>query len=428
MVTGGIAVAVIALAAALTIALLVFSRPFLGIVFMAACLPVMDLLPQVPYVTSVLPLVGAVTIVAALESRRRNPLAHTLGFTSVAVLGLLLIGWVFIISPKSTGLDSVRVYLQLWVLAWLSGELLDTPEKQRVLMWVFAVASAASALAAVGQGRLGGEFAQMARGGGFAWDANTAARYFLVAFLFINYLRTAVGRGPARVLAIAGMAVTLLGLLAAASRTGILLLVTALGLMALLPLEGRSRRWLLTTFLVVISLSFVLWDSVNAVAKTIVPAVSHGTDTLGLRYKLWQAGWRMWLEHPIAGVGIGQYTANLARYAPATLKLRYYEAVAHSMYVAMLAETGIVGLGFFLSLLYAALRNLLVGSPGEDPDARSLRYTWLVAFLVMLIGGITKTDQTDKLLWLVVGMSAVFRRHPANNTQYVHMTATPVTA
>jgi hypothetical protein len=107
-------------------------------------------------------------------------------------------------------------------------------------------------------------------------------------------------------------------------------------------------------------------------------------------------------------VGVGQYTANLAYYAPATLRPRYYEAGAHSMYVAVLAETGIVGLGIFLSLLYAALRNLLVGNPWEDPDARSLRYTWLVVLLVMLVGGITKTDQAEKMLWVAIGVSAHF--------------------
>jgi hypothetical protein len=35
---------------------------------------------------------------------------------------------------------------------------------------------------------------------------------------------------------------------------------------------------------------------------------------------------------------------------------------------------------------------------------------WIIVFIVMLIGGITKTDQADKLLWLVIGLSSYFYR------------------
>ena len=35
----------------------------------------------------------------------------------------------------------------------------------------------------------------------------------------------------------------------------------------------------------------------------------------------------------------------------------------------------------------------------------------IIVFVVMLIGGITKTDQADKLLWLVIGLSNYFYRH-----------------
>jgi len=296
------------------------------------------------------------------------------------------------------------------VLVWLGGDLLDTPARQRVLMWVFCIAASASALAALAQGRLGGGFALSVRATGFAEGANTAARYFVVAFVFLNYLRTTVNRSPVRLMMIGGMVVTFLGVFATVSRTGMMLLFAALGFMVLLRVGAGRRIWLVSTYVVLVTLLFFLSDRVAVILRSILPSIAHGSDTIGLRYMLWQAGWRMWLDNPIFGVGIGQYPVHLAQYASPQVPTHYLGLVAHNMYISMLAETGIVGFGLFMLLLVAALRYLLRAVTAGDPETASLSKAWLIVFLVMLFGGITKTDQVDKMLWLVIGLSAHFHK------------------
>jgi O-antigen ligase len=296
---------------------------------------------------------------------------------------------------------------------------LRVAEHARETARIVSAASVASALAALGQGRFGGAFALSVRATGFAEAANTAARYFVVAFVFLNYLRTTLSRGPARLVVNGGMVVTFLGVFATVSRTGMMLLFAALGFMVLLRLGAKHRIWLVSTYVVLVTLLFSLSDRVAVILRSIVPSITRGSDTIGLRYMLWQAGWRMWLDNPIAGVGIGQFPVHLAQYAPSQFPPHYLGLVAHNMYIAMLAETGIIGFGLFILLLFTALRYLLRAASAGDPDAASLRNTWLVVFLVMLFGGITKTDQADKLLWLAIGVSVCFHNQLSREREEV---------
>jgi hypothetical protein len=54
------------------------------------------------------------------------------------------------------------------------------------------------------------------------------------------------------------------------------------------------------------------------------------------------------------------------------------------------------------------LQNLWPGRKISDPNIVLLRNVWFVVFVVMLLGGITKTDQADKMLWLTMGVSVFF--------------------
>ena len=75
----------------LILAGMILVNPFLGIVLIAASLPVTDLLPSIPMVSSILPIVGVVTIFGYLIkniNKRGNGLKGT---RPVLILGLLFI-------------------------------------------------------------------------------------------------------------------------------------------------------------------------------------------------------------------------------------------------------------------------------------------------------------------------------------------------
>jgi hypothetical protein len=72
----------------------------------------------------------------------------------------------------------------------------------------------------------------------------------------------------------------------------------------------------------------------------------------------WIAGIRMFLAHPVLGVGAGNYGAAYARYAVPEWHASLSQA--HNYYINAAAETGAIGLAAFLALvaamLYAAWR------------------------------------------------------------------------
>ena len=101
-----------------------------------------------------------------------------------------------------------------------------------------------------------------------------------------------------------------------------------------------------------------------------------------------RTGIAMFADHPLLGVGVGNYPINYQKYAQLIgLEFRSEAREAHSLYVEILAETGVIGIfsffGFVFSLFSALLRARrdLINSPYSE--------NWLPhinAFLVTLIG------------------------------------------
>ena len=122
----------------IVIAGLVVSNPFLGIVFIAASLPVTDLLPSIPFLSSILPIIGGVTILGYLFQNRKKHGKGLKGARSILVLGVLFIFWIYITHPQAAWFGSDRnwllTYLQLVVLAFLAEELLDDPKNEDIYL------------------------------------------------------------------------------------------------------------------------------------------------------------------------------------------------------------------------------------------------------------------------------------------------------
>ena len=406
-------VTVLAIVTMFLLTIFILLKPYLGLVFIVASQPVANVLPQVPMVSSVVPIFGAITIVAFLIKAKNEHIKLAFRFTSVHLLSLLLLFWFFLSNPTAawSGADRnwVFTYLQLLVLLWLAGFLLDTPQKHHVLMWVFSIVTLVSAFMAILQGGFFEEIDPTIRASGLAQGANTAVRYFLISFVFLSYIRIIKQNKIFGLIATTGMIVAFLGIFYTVSRTGILLLMIALVLLVLLQTKFKYRIQISIITAIGIILLIFFSNSVIDFVRGIVPAISQGTDTVGLRYALWKAGLQMWQDHPISGVGIGMFPSLLKNYP--NLKYQYFFTrglVAHNMYISMLAETGLVGFILFMSIIFKSLMNFWKAGKIADLRFLRIRNVWIIIFVLMLLGGITKTDQVDKLIWLTMGVGVFF--------------------
>jgi len=83
------------------------------------------------------------------------------------------------------------------------------------------------------------------------------------------------------------------------------------------------------------------------------------------RFVLWGIAYRIWQDHPIAGVGLGNFSPVKETYVNEVTDLvtsqEMYnlifnrERVPHGLYPGMMAETGLLGIGLFLILLFRGI-------------------------------------------------------------------------
>ncbi len=392
--------------------ILILTKPYLGVVFTLASLPVVDLLPPISYLSSVIVLIGIVTFGGFLFQKMKTRGESVFNFGSIHFVGLLFVVWLAVSNSDAAWLGFNRNYFltfaQLLVLIWLTGELMDSPEKQHVFMWLFALVSAVAAIISIQQGNIGDTISASARAIGLAGNPNSTGRYLVVAMVFFSYLSTATDKRLLRLLAIGGVVVTFLGVFFTLSRTSILLLIVAIGLQSVFSTRRKFSVSLIFTYIVAALIMWLLSDQIINILKTIIPSILQGADTVGVRYKLWQAAWRMWLDHMPQGVGVGMYTSYL-RYYAVGLAPHYFNENAHNTYLQALAETGIIGFIFYLLLPVLSLRNYLQSGKMNNVKIVSLRNVWLIVFVVVLFGEVTANGLYDKLLWFLFGISIYFR-------------------
>jgi len=392
----------------------VFTKPHIGLIILIATLPITVILPILPLLSAVYLPLGVATVAGYLFQYRVGNERATLRLQWIHVLAVLFVLWLYISNPSSAVLIGDRNWLltfaQLGIMLWLAGVLLQSSSRQRQTLFFFVLAAVISAAYAVYQSPVWQQTdiaIREQRSGGLT-GINAGARYFVVALVALYYLNSTSKRRLLRVAGIVSMFILLLGVVATGSRTGLLLLPIALVFVVFgRHLEGTLGR--LVALLVIVSLAFVFVpQSYWQILENTVKVTSTGIESEGIRDELWKAGLAMWRDHPLQGVGIGQFPANLSAYALGRLPSNRLNVGPHSIYVGVLAETGVLGLLLFLALCFVALRTYWQAVTRLPSQDAALANTWFTMLLVMLVGGLTKHDQYEKLIWFLIGMAAVF--------------------
>lgn len=391
--------------------LLIVARPVWGIIIIGASFPVAGILPPVGFTTSAYPLLGAATLLGYgrefVFEKSQTPIV-----TLSHVLACILIAWITLSNPPAAFSIGDRVwlwtYVQLLALMFLTTQLMKHEHEHRALMATYVIGAIISAYVAVHQVQFGLSSAASLRARGLAEGANDAGRYYVLAVVFLAHLRHAYTKRWLKVLSIAAIVILLAGLAATVSRTSVLLLLLGIGLMLIERTKLLKER--LFEFGLAIAAAALLVVPVEywRIVSGIVVSIVQGQDSVGFRYMQWDAGLAMWADHPVAGVGIGQFENHSVYYGTNFIPFYGLRWSAHNTYVTMLAETGLVGFLLFLALIIAAAIGLKNGWVREQRGSISAtHYTWLTALTIMLIGGMTGDDHVHKFIWLIFGLGAV---------------------
>jgi O-antigen ligase len=191
----------------------------------------------------------------------------------------------------------------------------------------------------------------------------------------------------------------------------------ALGVVLVCLIVYRKLRPLeiLLIALLVVGIYAYLPNQYIARLDTITQIASGQTNVIqdvSLRGRLSEllVAWQMFVEHPIIGVGVGNYPALYQSYSRQIgLDPRTENREPHNLFLEVAAETGMIGLGVFLLVLYFSFRAIrqawLVFRRAGLKD-----YAGLVAvFGIGLVGYLTAAlfihGAYPRYFWLLIGLA-----------------------
>ena len=207
-----------------------------------------------------------------------------------------------------------------------------------------------------------------------------------------------------------GLSLVLMGVGFAAteSRGGMLAMGLAL-IVSIVVAKGRRGAVVLITLLAVGAAGVWFVNQPSALQR--VTSFDGGGNG---RSALWRVGWEMAQDHPIVGVGFGNFTAQSEKYVRRPTTLEFVELIVekphvpHNTYLQLWAESGIIGLALFLALCAASLRAALRAASrfdaiGDDAMATLSRAVF-VALISIMAASFFLTNGHDARWWLLLAM------------------------
>ena len=121
-------------------------------------------------------------------------------------------------------------------------------------------------------------------------------------------------------------------------------------------------------------------------------------------------GLMMFVDHPVLGVGVNNFTNSYLRYARQLgIDQRGEERGAHSLYIQIAAEQGLLGVAVFTLILFKVFQSLHEARRGflalGKRDLAYLCLALMVGFTGYLTSSLFIHLSYPRMFWLIVGMS-----------------------
>jgi O-antigen ligase len=153
-------------------------------------------------------------------------------------------------------------------------------------------------------------------------------------------------------------------------------------------------------------------------------------DTGEARVFLWRTAWTMYLDHPVVGVGVGNFNWNTGRYQLRAKTGRFASreyierdwtmAAVHSLYFTILSETGTIGSLLALGMIYEHFatirrtRKFVAGHASASPRVRRETTLYGVGLSMAMVGFLTAGAFLSvayyPYFWMLSGLSVAWER------------------
>jgi O-antigen ligase len=214
----------------------------------------------------------------------------------------------------------------------------------------------------------------------------------------------------------------LTGLLLTFTFAAWLSLVATTGLFVLLL--GKEQRWkmaLAGALVLVLATSVVAFSPLRPFVESKIVGTGFGSLAWDAYTRLasWILALQSWWSHPFIGVGYGNFPAlTVGNLEFLTQEWTTSGSSPHDIYLYLLSELGLIGLGAVVLIFFRTVRtNLQVR---DTPELRYLALALAFALTTAIVGGCSDDSvlygpHMSYLVWLFVGMS-----------EAVHNLSTPI--
>jgi O-antigen ligase len=244
------------------------------------------------------------------------------------------------------------------------------------------------------------------------WDPSIYGRFLVLAILATLVILLFARPRPLVTVVTPVVAVIWLGLAFSFSQSSFVALLVALAVLIVLAWGGRGALALGALVVVATVVAFAAPQLEEVRAKFTDPSSRSVNRATRGRFDLISKGIRIAADHPVVGVGIGNFpTAYEERFDPPG---RLRTPASHTTPVTIAAETGVVGLALFAWFVAAAL----VAAFGTwRARASSARVTGLVAgfgiVAIFVHALFYSAFLEDPMAWGFVGLVALAARRAA---------------
>jgi O-antigen ligase len=157
-----------------------------------------------------------------------------------------------------------------------------------------------------------------------------------------------------------------------------------------------------------------VWHRLEGITKLTSSETIDEADPEGSaaqRLEIEKVAWRIFTDHPLKGVGIGNYDQANDRYSP-----RLGKRDAHNTYMTLAAELGLPGLLLWLGLVGSVLLQVKRYRRSVAVDAGPIQIVWIYRAVVgFLVAGLFGSYSGITMFYLILGtLWAVAKSLPAS--------------
>ena len=276
-------------------------------------------------------------------------------------------------------------YLQLVLLAWLIWQEARTSRACVALMKAYIAGTAfACADAIITRHPVHGGVARFSIG-----DPNDFGVVVVIAMIMAYHVAVTASSRLTRMMCSLFLPLGALAIFMTASRTAVIALGVATLVMLCDARNFRARRLavigLMAAIMALVVVHSVSQSQLERIASTRSEVAGGSLDQ---RTTQWAMSVRTFGEHPILGIGAGTFR-------DVSLQATGVSSPAHSVFLGVLADTGVPGLILFVAVLVTLI-------PGFAQLAGNTRRAWIAIGLVWLLGAFTLSWEHRKITWFLV--------------------------